>query len=319
MFDRIMALSPWIETGIRTAYWRSAWLRALLARLQHRGTTNPQTQSADPDALAQIIAGLQDFGVGPGDILIVHSDLTLLHRLGLRPAAVNAALLALLGPEGTLVMPAYPLIAGEPKGPDRLRADVSQLRLRYDPKRTPLWTGLLPHALMRLPGARRSALPINSLVAVGRHADAMFARELEGDRPLPCGRQSAWFYCYEHGAKMVGLGIDLPHSLTMNHVAEDAFAEQWPVAGWYRDRSFEIVLPNGRTIEKCIGERHPRWALNYAERTLAKDLRRAGILRESDISGVHMEFASAREHIGFLNARKTRHYPYFIFPFQKRA
>jgi hypothetical protein len=89
------------------------------------------------------------------------------------------------------------------------------------------------------------------------------------------------------------------------------------VAGWYRDRRFEIVMPDKSVIEACIREREPRWAMNYAERTLAKDLRAAGLLHETDVDGIHLEFLDAREHIGFLNARKASHYPYFIFPFQK--
>ena len=318
MLNRIMAANPWIEVAIRTLYWRSPAIHALLTKLQRRARPVEEPVTA-ADALPRMIARLRDLGVAAGDILIVHSDLNLLRRLGVRPAEVNAALLELLGPAGTLVMPAYPLFADEPQGWDRLHADVSGRVTRYDPKRTPIWTGLLPHALMRTPGARRSALPINSLVALGPHAEPMFARELEGPRPLPCGRQSAWFYCYEHGAKVLGLGLDLAHSLTMNHVAEDSHAAEWPVSGWYRDRRFEIVMPDGSVIEKSVGERDPRWALNYAERTLAKDLRAAGILRESDIDGIHLEFLDAREHIRFLNARKSSHYPYYIFPFQKTA
>jgi len=316
MLNRILALNPWIEVAIRTAYWRIPAVHALLSKIQNRGNGAVEVETV-PDALSRIMEAIEAFGVARGDILIVHSDLNLLRRLGLRPGEVNAALLELLGPNGTLVMPAYPLFGHEPEGRDRLTADVSTQVTRYDPKRTPIWTGLLPHALMRTPGARRSALPINSLVALGRHADSMFATELEGERPLPCGRQSAWFYCLEHGAKILGLGLDLPHSLTMNHVAEDSYAELWPVLGWYRDRRFEIVMPDGAMLEKRIGERHPRWAMNYAERTLAADLRRANILRETDVEGIHMEFLHAREHIAFLNARKRSHYPYFILPFQR--
>src|SRR5207248_2362937 len=150
------ALNPWIEVAIRTAYWRNAAVHALLTKLQNRRRAQAEQQPSPPDALARIVAAIGAFGVGRGDILIVHSDMNLLRRLGLRPAQVNAALLDLLGPEGTLVMPAYPLFGEEPTGLDRLTADMSEVRLRYDPKRTPIWTGLLPHALMRMPGARRS-------------------------------------------------------------------------------------------------------------------------------------------------------------------
>lgn len=316
MLNRIMAVSPWVEVAIRTAYWRLPSARALMTRMQNRRARTPEAP-VPRESLPLLIDAIRALGVGAGDILIVHSDLDLLRRFPVRPAELNAALIELLGPDGTLVMPAYPIFAEEPKGQDRLTADVSGLVLRYDPRRTPIWTGLLPHALMRTAGARRSALPINSLVALGRHAEAMFATELDGECPLPCGRQSAWFYCLEHGAKILGLGLDLPHSLTMNHVAEDAYAEQWPVPDWYRDRRFEIVLSDGRSIEKCVRERHPRWAMNYAERTLARELREAGIFRDAEIAGIRLEYLEAREHVAFLNARKARHYPYYIFPFQR--
>lgn len=316
MLNRIMAANPWIEVAIRTAYWRSPAVHALLSKFQNR-TQPAEAIEPVPDALPRLIAAIGALGVVPGDILIVHSELNVLRRLGVRPAEVNAALLDLLGPKGTLAMPAYPLFTDQPQGWGRMYADMRGTVTRYDPRRTPIWTGLLPHALMRTPGARRSAMPINSLVALGPHADAMFAHELEGERLLPCGRQSAWYYCYEQGAKVLGLGLDLAHSLTMNHTAEDSYADEWPVAGWYRDRRFEIVMPDKSVIEVRIGEREPHWAMNYAERTLAKDLRAAGLLRETDVDGIHLEFLDAREHIGFLNARKASHYPYYIFPFQK--
>jgi len=311
-----MAASPWIEVAIRTAYWRIPAVHRLLSKIQNRPRPAEATPAA-PDALPRLMDALRALGVAAGDILIVHSDMDLLRRLGARPAQVNAALIDLLGPQGTLVMPAYPLFANEPQGWARMHQSWDGSVTRYDPARTPIWTGLLPHALMRTPGAKRSSLPINSLVALGRHADAMFAHELDGERPLPCGRQSAWYFCFEHGAKVLGLGLDLPHSLTLNHLAEDSYSGEWPVAGWYRDRTFEIVMPDKSVIEKRIGEREPRWGMNYAERTLAKDMRAAGILRERDVDGIHLELVDAREHIAFLNARKPRHYPYYIFPFQK--
>jgi len=106
MLNRIMAANPWIEVAIRTAYWRSPFVHALLTRLQRRARSTGESMAAD--ALPRLIERLRDLGVAAGDILIVHSDLNLLRRLGVRPAEVNAALLELLGSTGTLVMPAYP-------------------------------------------------------------------------------------------------------------------------------------------------------------------------------------------------------------------
>jgi len=83
MLNRILALNPWIEVAIRTAYWRIPAVHALLSKIHDRGNGAVPAEPV-PDALPYIIEAIRAFGVTPGDILIVHSDLNLLRRLGLR-------------------------------------------------------------------------------------------------------------------------------------------------------------------------------------------------------------------------------------------
>ena len=57
----------------------------------------------------------------------------------------------------------------------------------------------------------------------------------------------------------------------MIHVAEDLYENEWPVKDWYRNRQFRVI-DNEFDKEVTIRERHPKWALFYAEREFSKDL-----------------------------------------------
>jgi aminoglycoside 3-N-acetyltransferase len=98
----------------------------------------------------------------------------------------------------------------------------------------------------------------------------------------------------------------------MIHVAEDCYVDTWPIAGWYRDRMFRVVDKTGeRNI--TVRERHPKWAMHYAERTLARDLLRFGIQKCISISGIDVSVVDARNLLDFLNSRKASGYPYYMW------
>ncbi len=314
--DEVMALSPYLEVAIRHTYWHSEPLVRFVSERRARSRKVASTQG--PKArIEAVVANLARRGVAPGDLLVVHSAYKPLSGGSRSPADVNAALKALVGEAGTLALPAIPRFDDAPAGVERLHADVSELVLDYDPIRTPAWTGALPSALMKAPGSRRSSFPLNSLVALGPAADAMFAHELEGDRPMPCGPGSAWNYCRLHGAKIAALGVDMAHSLTMIHVAEDVLGDDWYVPGWYRDRRFRVRLGDDwRSI--VVRERHPKWALHYGERTLDKDLRREGLLTVEQVEGVDVALLDAGALVDYLNHRNRSGYPYFLASIRAR-
>jgi aminoglycoside 3-N-acetyltransferase len=252
-------------------------------------------------------------GVSPGSLLVVHSSARALRLPGCSLSEIVDRLILLIGPEGTLAMPAFPRYDGEPEGIDRMTADLSEREFVYDVQKSVPWTGVLPFLLMQRPDAIRSRHPLNTMVAVGPMAAPMMEDNVTGNRPLPCGPNSAWKFCADHKAIVVALGVDLAHSLTMIHVAEDSYETEWPVNEWYRDRRFRVV-DQGVSASIVVRERHPKWATYFAERTLSKDLKKAGLLASTTIDGVLVEILAADKLIAFLNERKPSAYPYFMLP-----
>ncbi len=243
--------------------------------------------------------------------MIVHSSGLALKPTGQTPNEICERLLEYLGPEGTLAMPAIPFYREEPSGPKRLTDSICEKKLVYDVRKTPPWTGALPKALMGVAGAIRSRHPLNSMVAVGRHSVSMMHANIDGDRPMACGQGSSWKFCADHNAAIVCFGVDTAHSLTMIHVVEDSWADQWPIANWYRDRIFHVKDGNFET-DLTVRERRPRWAINYAERTLQKDLIAHNILKVAHVGGLRIETCDSNALVNFLNKRKSSGYPYWF-------
>jgi aminoglycoside 3-N-acetyltransferase len=258
----------------------------------------------------RVEAFLRERGVRSGDILIVHSTIDALKPCGLSPKQIVDRLLALVGEEGTLAMPAIPYFREEPVGIERMSDAICSITLTYNVQKTRTWTGALPAEMMRDPRAIRSRHPLNSMVAIGRHAAEMMEKNIEGHLPTACGPNSSWKYCVDHKAKIVALGADMAHSLTMIHVAEDSHETAWPVSDWYRMRKFEIIDRDFRKIIS-VRERRPMWSIHYSERTLQKDMRKLGIMSLCEIDSLHIEFLESSRLLEFLNSRKQSAYPYF--------
>lgn len=308
---KILSISPWIEVLIKTLYWRSPVMNRLLAaraRSQNKVSAVTKLPALSFDVIEQ---ALRDSGVLPGDILIVHSSAVALSQTGLTPTEICQRLINFLGAEGTLAAPAIPLFREEPTGLDRLTDAICSKRLTYDVKRTPPWTGAIAKALMNMPGALRSRHPLNSMVAIGKHAVSMMEHNIDGHLPTACGPNSSWKYCVDRNAKVVFLGVDASHNMTMIHVAEDAWESQWPVKGWYRERPF-LIKDLDFEVNITVRERCPKWSIYYGERTLQRDLKSHKVLITRDIHGLKFGCCESRRLIEFLIERNNKHYPYWI-------
>jgi len=297
VIKKIMALSPHAEMVIRRIYRNN-----LIQKIIPKGTGKTRGKEISEFInFDNILYYLKEIGVSEGDILIVHSAYKPLKATGLKPLDIINSLLKLIGPTGTLVMPVI-------RHYDNSNGNAI---IEYDLKKTKIWTGALPITLMSMEGSVTSRFPLNPITAYGEHAQNMIQHELDEDLPAPNGKNSAWYYCAMMNAKVISLGTDLTHSLTMIHTVEDSQQDKWPVSDWYVKRMFKI-RDNDFELDKEVLERGQKWGmLHFAERTLCKDLIKDGILKTTSIEGVLIESLEAKELIDYLNKRNRKGYPYF--------
>jgi len=303
LLNKLFEISPYIEIFVRKLYWKNI---RLFSRYQKRiRKINSSRKLKDFD---KILHYLDSEGIGKGNLMILHSSFESIEGTSLSPKQIIQKLLLFLGEEGTLAMNAARTFKNKIES-DYLTQDYSNVITYYDTKKSKVWTGALPLFLIRHPHVEISEFPLNSMAAVGKLAKQMMKNNLDGNLTA-CGEGSSWQFCVENNAIVVGIGIDLTHSLTIMHVAEDA-NNNWPITGWYRERIFSINS-GGNKKEVTVLERKPKWGtLHFAERTLYKDLVKNKILISTTIDGVQVEYLYARQLIDFLNNKNTNGYPYF--------
>ncbi|MEV0264760.1 AAC(3) family N-acetyltransferase [Streptomyces sp. NPDC050617] len=203
-------------------------------------TTLPSGPLCTRDSLAADLRGL---GLLEGETLLVHSSLSSLGWVCGGPGTVVQALLDVLGPEGTLVVPTHsgensdPSLWSNPPVPEEWWAWIRASMPAYDARTTPAFgIGVIPETARNWPGAVRSAHPQTSFAAIGPLGSAI----VDG-HALDCrlGERSPLARLEEAGARILLLGADF-ESCTAFHLAE-CRADPPEV-----DNSFAVMTPQGR-------------------------------------------------------------------------
>ncbi len=164
-----------------------------------------------PIAVADLRQHLIDLGVTPGRTLWVQSSWNEFYNVPLRPSEMIEMLRDLLGAEGTLAMPAFPI----DQNPDKV----------FLVDRAPVYTGLLCEVFRRLPDVRRSIHLGSSVCAIGPQADFL-VRDHHLTR-LPWGPDSPFCRLAELDARMLGLGAGFEY-MTPLHAAECLLYDEIP-------------------------------------------------------------------------------------------
>jgi len=161
---------------------------------------------------AAIERGLRELGLRGGETLLVHSSLSSFGYVEGGAHAVIDALLAVLGPAGTLCMPALTYGPYTPQNPPPL----------FDPGTSKGIVGCIPETFRRRPGVMRSLHPTHSMAAVGPNARWLLAGH-ERSR-TPCGPHSPWGKLREVDGRilMIGCGTE---PMTMSHGPEEVCHE----------------------------------------------------------------------------------------------
>ncbi|MBQ9042958.1 MAG: AAC(3) family N-acetyltransferase [Eggerthellaceae bacterium] len=306
---RILGSTPVFELSARGLYYSNSRIinsisRSVSCKMKQRRSPDIKAPSIN-DGFKIIDDYISTLGIKQGDLLIVHSSSDELLKLGLNPNEVLFYLRDLIGREGTLAIPCFPLY-------NKRNYDPSRKLFVYSPKRTLCSTGLIPNLFLRKSDVIRSFFPWNSLAAQGPLASGMMKGNLNTD--LAHGKGSAWEYCMRHNAKILLLGTRSCRSTTMVHVAEDIMDEEWPISNWYETRSF-LIKNNSSERQMEIRIRKPEWARYNASLYRSAQFEKMGILREKQIAGISVGFIEdSRRMVDYVIERTNERKPFFVVP-----
>ncbi|MGD0705443.1 MAG: AAC(3) family N-acetyltransferase [Trebonia sp.] len=185
-----------------------------------------------PYTAATLGCDLRALGLSTGDTVLVHSSASSLGFVVGGAQAVVQALLDVLGPDGTLVVPTHTPDNCDPAGwsnppvPQAWWPVIREQAPGFDPARSPSrWIGVIAETARTWPGALRSDHPQVSFAALGRRA-----AEITGGHQLDdaLGERSPLGAIYRLDGKVLLLGCD-HDSNTSLHLAE--WRQQSPPRG----------------------------------------------------------------------------------------
>lgn len=176
-----------------------------------------------PRTRQSIAEDLTRLGVKPGMILLVHSSLSSLGWVNGGSVAVIQALMDVLIPDGTLIMPTHtgdlsdPALWENPPVPESWWPIIRETMPAYDPATTPTrGVGRIPECFRKFPGVLRSSHPAMSFIALGPHAEGITSNHAL-DFPLGEKTPLAQIYALDGWVLLLGVGFE---NNTSFHLAE---------------------------------------------------------------------------------------------------
>ncbi|SCG79621.1 aminoglycoside 3-N-acetyltransferase [Micromonospora echinaurantiaca] len=176
-----------------------------------------------PHTVDSLASDLRALGLAAGDVVLVHSSYRSLGFVAGGTQAVVQALLAAVGPDGTLVVPTHTPDNTDPAGwrhppvPEAWWPVIRERTPGFDPARTPSrYMGVLAETVRTWPGALRSDHPQVSFAALGRHAVEVVAGHPLDDA---LGERSPLGAVYRLAGKVLLLGCGYDSNTSL-HLAE---------------------------------------------------------------------------------------------------
>ncbi|WP_232343826.1 aminoglycoside N(3)-acetyltransferase [Actinoplanes awajinensis] len=256
---------------------------------------------AGPRTRASLAGDLRALGLGAGETVLLHSSLSSLGWVCGGAVAVVQAFLDVLGPAGTLVVPAFATENRDPArwaGPEIPVAWLPLIRDSlppYDPALTSCRSlGAIAETVRCWPGAHRSPHPQTSFAAIGARAAELTSRH---DLPSELGEESPLAALEAAGARIVLLGVGFA-SCTAFHLAEYRLPWRTP-----RDNACVMTTPAGRAWVPYRGVLLN--AGDFAE--LGADLERTGAVTTGPVGSAAARLLSLPAAVGFARDWLTTH------------
>lgn len=309
-FAKILVRYPGLEVLMRRLYWKNPRLREILASRIPKEHLN--VSAAPPIDFDAALQSIEERTPLKGRLVVLHSSYEALMTTRLHYRQILAKIEAAIGENGTLAMPVirrFPEV--ERFSPFDPR--IAETKCIYDVQKSDVVSGALPfYMLLRDKKSVVSRFPLNPMIAKGPLAEPMMEHNLEGDFPTPHGPHSAWKFCMDNNALILGLGVRLAHHITMVHVAEDVFP--WPVSRdkWYWKRRFTVIDGTFRK-EMEVFERRPEWGMfHLPEFREEYEYRKEGILKSWTKDGLVVSLAESGRLMDCLKNRSGEGFPYWI-------
>lgn len=219
-------LSPGRLAQLRAARGR---LRSLRYRLRQR--TAPVTVTRD-----DIAGSFREVGLRAGDGVFLHSSLSSFGEIEGGSQAVIDALDEVLGPDGLIAMPAFPLVGGT--------LEYLSTNPVFDVRNTPSRMGALTERFRTSPGVVRSLHPTHSVAARGPGAEELVAGHDEAETPFGAGTPFARMI--ERGMVQLWFGVGL-RIFTLYHAFECLRPGGFPIQVFAAERvEAKVVDEQGR-------------------------------------------------------------------------
>jgi aminoglycoside 3-N-acetyltransferase len=199
--------------------------RMRAARKRYRSARHRMRERVSPVTLTQddFAAALSEAGLGEGETSFVQAGMASFGTIEGGPDTVIGAVRSVVGPDGLIVMPAFPM--------DRPGLDHLRKHPVFDVRSAPSLMGAVSERFRALPGTHRSLHPTHSLTAQGPGAEDFVAGHEDAETPFGPGTPFAKMV--EMNARQMLLGTGT-RPLTAYHVFEclrvppDPFGVFWP-------------------------------------------------------------------------------------------
>lgn len=167
----------------------------------------------DPISVAELRSAFERLGIKAGATVWVQSSWNEFYNFSGKPSSVIDLLLELIGPGGTLVMSAIPLVVDDRK--------ILEIH------REPVSTGLIAETFRRYRGVKRSIHNSSSVIALGPHAEYLVKDHQTTETPWD--PESPYQKLMELDAVCVGLGVGrFLATLTPLHAVESILRHENP-------------------------------------------------------------------------------------------
>lgn len=246
----------------------------------------------------RLVGDLRNIGICEGDVVLLHSSLKSIGYVDGGPNTVLKALLEVITPSGTLVVPSYHMVNYN------MYDTCLDKKYIFDPRTADTFLGLIPSAFLKFPGIERSIHPTHSVSAVGR--DAKYITEAHHLASCTFGTDSPWDRLMKLDGKVLGLGVTMS-PVGLYHTLEDMLQEEFPIPAKLAE-TFQLSCRdwNGNLIKVPVNPHDPKIAEKRIDRNtyladyFGDEFRHAGLLRVGKIGEAVSWLASARKFYDHL-------------------